>query len=710
MLARSVGSSLSRVLQNLQNRGRFVVARCQPLFLSVNLKKDCELPSILIAESCQKHSNQVNSEDGAVCGHWQNSARNPAVLDSDTDVKKPTPVAIHLAIANHLLPHQFEGVQFMYDNAFGSLAQGRNGVSGGGCILADAPGLGKTFQCIAFIHAVLPHPVLSAKVKKILILAPTNVIINWRDEFNKWLNIDGANLKTFDVTVLNLVPRKNRLPTLMKWHNGDHPSVMISSYGMYRQSLEDSASTESAAFHKYLQNPGPDMIFFDEAHMFKNLKTKYANLLSKLKTKLRICITGTPVQNHLREYYIVINVVRPGVLGDRKHFNQAYATPITKGGTKDATPFEVQRMKSQSYILYETLKPYVLRRDSSVLAHLISPMLDYAVIVRPSPAQIRVYQDLLRLLPVVRGEKKWMKQAMTNYFDLSPVWLHPLQPFSKVLPDSVMKDFGLSSKLVLLMEIIKACEKVGDKLLVFSTSVDSLKLIKKMLQHYDECNQWHVGADENWGWKEDFDFSFIHGETSPVKRDSIRSRFNDPNNQRIRLSLISTKSGSQGTSWTGANRVVIFDASWNHADDFQARCRVYRIGQTKPTFVYRLIAQGTMEERIYNRQVTRTSTSHRVLDEHQILRQFTAAELEELYHFKPIPYVEGDERKLDPPKDRLLANLIQSHPEAIVSYKVHTDYFVNQVDEHLTDEEREAAWQNHKQFESNEDTFPGVNQ
>lgn len=153
--------------------------------------------------------------------------------------------------------------------------------------------------------------------------------------------------------------------------------------------------------------------------------------------------------------------------------------------------------------------------------------------------------------------------------------------------------------------------------------------------------------------------------------------------------LISTRAGGIGINLIGANRCVIFDASWNPSYDTQSIFRIYRLGQTKEVYIYRFLSQGTMEEKIYQRQVTKQSLSQRVVDEHQLDRHFTSNELRELYAFEP----DADTSEIpNLPSDDLMKRLLLDCKKWIVRYHDHESLLENKIDEGLSEEDRKAAW------------------
>ncbi|KAJ8338353.1 hypothetical protein SKAU_G00373190 [Synaphobranchus kaupii] len=257
-----------------------------------------------------------------------------------------------------------------------------------------------------------------------------------------------------------------------------------------------------------------------------------------------------------------------------------------------------------------------------------------------------------------------------------------------------------SGKMMLLFEILRMAEEVEDKVLVFSQSLISLDLIEDFLELAGRAKEEdkpspYKGEGK---WFRNIDYYRLDGSTNALTRKKWAEEFNDTTNVRGRLFLISTRAGSLGINLVASNRVIIFDASWNPSYDIQSIFRVYRFGQVKTVFVYRFLAQGTMEEKIYDRQVAKQSLSFRVVDQQQIERHFTMNELTELYAFEPDglddPNSEKKSKRATPmlPKDPFLAEMLQSLKEHIVGYHEHDSLLDHKEEEALSEEDRKAAW------------------
>ncbi|OTF74262.1 hypothetical protein BLA29_009668, partial [Euroglyphus maynei] len=196
-------------------------------------------------------------------------------------------------------------------------------------------------------------------------------------------------------------------------------------------------------------------------------------------------------------------------------------------------------------------------------------------------------------------------------------------------------------------------------------------------------------------WQKGIDYFRIDGSVKIDERDTSIKRLNDLENKRARLMLISTRAGGIGINLVGANRCIIFDCSWNPANDKQALFRIFRFGQLKPVFIYRFAGYGTMENCVYRRQISKQSISGRVVDLNQIRRYFTRIELEELYTFTEKP--DKISIPIVPKNDNLLAKMLKNYHEQIISYHDHDSLLENLPEEQLSNDEKILAWKEWQQ-------------
>ncbi|XP_051903435.1 transcriptional regulator ATRX-like isoform X3 [Hippocampus zosterae] len=682
----------------------------------------------------------------------QESVTTKLILDQDEQTKRPL-VQVHRNLVTNLKPHQVDGVQFIWDNCCESVTKA-NSCPGSGCILAHCMGLGKTLQVVAFLHTVLRSKNLHFKTA--LVVCPLNTVLNWVSEFNKWQKQLGKDI----VKVTELATMKNfadRLCALQRWHTSG--GVMIMGYDMYRNlslSLKLDDHTLKRQLKNLLVDPGPDFVICDEGHILRNDNSNISKAVGAVKTRRRVVLTGTPLQNNLVEYHCMVNFIKRNLLGSLREFRNRFVNPIQNGQCADSTPRDVRIMKRRAHVLHAMLSGCVQRKDYSELTEFLPPKYEYVVAVRVSPLQYKLYNHYLQHvsgLGNVIGTTK-MKIGANLFKDfqvLSRVWTHPwcLQLsykakekklrthlvknndtgaplmesgpsdrttkdptqtastnvahsastgpcwFKNMLSQHDAKVLEHSGKLVLLFEILRMAEALNDKVLVFSQSLVSLNLIESFLTVSHRRRK--DSSEGERSWIKNLDYYRLDGSTTIALRTKWAKCFNNITNARGRLFLISTKAGSLGINLVSANRVIIFDASWNPSCDIQSIYRVYRFGQIKQVFVYRFLAQGTMEEKIYDRQVTKQSLSYRVVDQQQIERHFTLSELTELYTFEPDlldePHSRTTKRKTsDLPKDQVLAMLLEKCKDHIVSYHEHASLLDHKQEEELTEAERIDAW------------------
>lgn len=274
------------------------------------------------------------------------------------------------ALCKILKPHQREGVMFMFQNAFHDIAFPKGKLTEeiekevGGCILAHNMGLGKSLCCVALLHTLFFHPSLQSNlghptIRFAILVAPVNTIGNWENELSKWTEDIGTPIQVH--TLLSGGQRRQAIKSWVKFGG-----VLLMSDALFRRCSKDCQEE---------LNDRCDVIFLDEAHtMLKNRNATF-KALNAVKTKRRICLTGSPFQNNLLEYFRMASYIRPGILGLKEgDFEKNYAKPIESGLSKDATEEEKKKSDETMNEIQAILERYVNRKDASVLLEELPPM------------------------------------------------------------------------------------------------------------------------------------------------------------------------------------------------------------------------------------------------------------------------------------------------------------------------------------------------
>ncbi|WZZ83809.1 hypothetical protein YC2023_104381 [Brassica napus] len=246
------------------------------------------------------------------------------------------------------------------------------------------------------------------------------------------------------------------------------------------------------------------------------------------------------------------------------------------------------------------------------------------------------------------------------------------------------KDSDYSGKMILLLDILTMCADVGDKALVFSQSIPTLDLIELYLSRLPR------NGKQGKFWKKGKDWYRIDGKTVSSERQKLVDRFNEPENKRVKCTLISTRAESLGINLYAANRVIIVDGSWNPTYDLQAIYGAWRYGQKKPVFAYRLMARGTIEEKIYKPQVTKEGRAARVVDRQQVHRNISKEEMLHLFEFDEAEDSQNTSQKVGCCSDKMMENLLQRHNPNLHE---HETLLKENEEEKLTKEEKDKAWE-----------------
>lgn len=284
--------------------------------------------------------------------------------------KKIVDVVVDPYLTQHLRPHQREGVKFLYE-----AVMGMKKFEGQGAILADEMGLGKTLQTIALLWTLLKqNPVHGEQpvVKKALIVCPVTLINNWRKEFKKWLGKERIGVFVADSKA-----------NLRDFTHGKVYSMMIIGYEKLQKVQAELKKTHI------------DIVIADEGHRLKTEKNKSAQAIRGLNTKRRVILSGTPLQNDLHEFYIMVDFVNPGLLESYTTFRKEFENPIVKSRQPGVALKDVEKGKARGAELACLTKMFVLRRTAEILAAYLPPKTEYVVFCRPSPKQVKVYKAIL---------------------------------------------------------------------------------------------------------------------------------------------------------------------------------------------------------------------------------------------------------------------------------------------------------------------------
>jgi len=432
----------------------------------------------------------------------------------------------------------------------------------GGC-LADDMGLGKTLQALAILLD-------RAQAGPALVVAPTSVCMNWLVEANRFA-------PTLNMVSFGGNNRENLVKDLKAF------DVLVSSYGLMQQEAE------------LLGSVNWNTIVLDEAQAIKNVMTKRSQAAMKLKGAFKIITTGTPIENHLGEFWTLFSFINPGLLGSRKRFDERFAVPIERHNDREAK----RRLK-------KLIQPFILRRSKSEVLEELPPRTEVVLRVVMGDEETAFYEALRRgaiekldrsRIPAAQKHL----QILAEIMKLRRACCHP----RLVLPESGLP----SSKLHLFGEVISELLEYDHKVLVFSQFVGYLKLIREYLDHRR------------------IRYRYLDGSTLPRDRKREVEAFQAGDGD---LFLISLKAGGLGLNLTAADYVVHMDPWWNPAVEDQASDRAHRIGQQRPVTVYRLVTQNTIEEKIMKLHQEKRDLASSLLEGSDISGKISAEELLQL--------------------------------------------------------------------------------
>ncbi len=411
-----------------------------------------------------------------------------------------------------------------------------------GGVLADDMGLGKTIQTLAHLSVAKQQGRLK---KPAMVVAPTSLMGNWYQESQKF----APELR---ILTLHGAERKSLFPQIYQ-HD-----VVFTTYPLLVRDSVELSSFEYA------------FVILDEAQFIKNPRAKASRVVRKLKTHHRLCLTGTPMENNIGELWSIFDFLMPGFLGSEKQFRKLYRNPIEKRGESD-----------RQVALARRLSPFMLRRTKEQVAKELPPKTEIIQPIEIEGAQRDLYEGIrLSLNKKVQAEiaKKGIAASQLVILDallkLRQVCCDP-----RLVKLEAAHSVTESAKLTYLLALLERSVAEGRRILVFSQFTSMLDIIAAELH------------------RRQLTFSMLTGQTRD--RTQVVDEFQQGKNS---IFLISLKAGGTGLNLTAADTVIHYDPWWNPAVERQATDRAYRIGQDKPVFVYKLIGEGTVEEKIQHLQ------------------------------------------------------------------------------------------------------------
>ncbi|NXA48718.1 ERCC6 protein, partial [Nothocercus julius] len=459
-----------------------------------------------------------------------------------------------------------------------------------GGILGDEMGLGKTIQIIAFL-AGLSYSKIRTRgsnyrqgLGPTVIVCPATVMHQWVKEFHTWW-------PPFRVAVLHetgsYTNKKVKLIREIALCHG----ILITSYS-YIRLMQDN-------IHSYDWH----YVILDEGHKIRNPNAAVTLACKQFRTPHRIILSGSPMQNNLKELWSLFDFVFPGKLGTLPVFMEQFSVPITMGGYSNASPVQVKTAYKCACVLRDTINPYLLRRmKADVKMSLSLPDKNEQVLFcRLTDEQRQVYQNFI--------DSKEVYEILNGDMQVGII--------------TVSDDkWSLMHEASFLLFLLQSCICLH-MCLFFPQNSLNFVILEVFVR------------DRNYSYLR------MDGTTTIASRQPLITRYNE--DKSIFIFLLTTRVGGIGVNLTGADRVIIYDPDWNPSTDTQARERAWRIGQKKQVTVYRLLTAGTIEEKIYHRQIFKQFLTNRVLKDPKQRRFFKSNDLYELFTLSSPDVSQGTE-------------------------------------------------------------------
>lgn len=491
-----------------------------------------------------------------------------------------------------------------------------------GGIVGDEMGLGKTIQIISFLAGLHYSKKLT---RPVIIVAPATVMKQWVNEFHTWwppfrvsiLHSSGSGMIEIgresqrEEELLSALPGAANRKPLTKAHKA---AKKIVDRVVHDGHVLVTTYTGLQSYAELLIPVDWEYAVLDEGHKIRNPNTAITIYCKELRTSNRIILSGTPMQNNLVELWSLFDFVFPMRLGTLVNFRQQFEIPIKQGGYANASNLQVQTAMKCAETLKDTISPYLLQRFKVDVASDLPRKSEKVLFCKLTKLQRQAYESFLGsgdLQSIMDGKR----QVLYGVDILRKICNHPDLENHKVLSVKPGYNYGSaakSGKMQVVKELLQLSKQQGHKMLLFAQHrimLDILESFVKSLTGFRYCR--------------------MDGNTPIHHRQGLVDDFN--NNADIHVFLLTTKVGGLGINLTGANRVIIYDPDWNPSTDIQARERAWRLGQKREVMIYRLMTAGTIEEKIYHRQLFKTFLTNKILRDPKQRQTFQMKDLHDLF-------------------------------------------------------------------------------
>eukprot|EP00871_Galdieria_phlegrea_P002760 jgi/Galph1/3485/GphlegSOOS_G2130.1 len=562
--------------------------------------------------------------------------------------REPYHLPVALPEGIHLREYQQQGLEWL---AF----LNRYGLHGALC---DDMGLGKTLMTLSIIVGDTVEWERHGIHKQSLVIAPASVVTHWYEESQKFFG------KYLSNVILYLETARKRQKLVEKFSSA---TLIITSYEIIR--------TDRKYFHDISWN----YLVLDEGHVIRNHHSKTAAAVKSLSAAHRLILSGTPIQNSVKDLWSLFDFLMPGFLGEEKAFEERLVRPIIRGKSLHAEENERERSDVLLETLHRQVLPFILRRMKGDVLKELPPKIIQNYFSQLTHVQEKLYQVVSEMLLTaskeeLEGEQKTktihifaalrcLQQICTHpllLLDSGKAWVQKVVR-NLNLEDKGFQSWKMSAKFQSLYELFtelglvshddsedkdeeqhqpkanndrdiqvpewEISDDFGHRVLLFAQTKKSLDIMEKLL--FIEGPFRHLS------------YLRLEGSISPVHRQAIVTRFNsDPS---ISCMLLTTQVGGLGLNLTGADTVIFLEQDWNPVRDMQAMDRAHRIGQKRTVNVARLITKATLEEKIAKLQEVKTAMAESVVNrDNSSLQNLSNSELLDLFQFEPSSNQEGE--------------------------------------------------------------------